>query len=51
LRDKVFCRDVLWRAWVAVQRSGGAPGVDQTTVAEVEQYGVARLLGELATEL
>jgi RNA-directed DNA polymerase len=51
LRDKVFRRDVLWRAWVTVQRNGGAPGIDQTTVAEVEQYGVTRLLDEVATEL
>lgn len=27
------------------------PGVDQTTLVDVEQYGVSRLLGELAAEL
>ena len=48
LRDKVFRRDVLWRAWVAVRRNDGAPGIDKTTLAEVEEYGVARLLDELA---
>jgi retron-type reverse transcriptase len=51
LRDKVFCRDVLWRAWVAVRRNNGAPGIDKTTLGQVEQYGVARLLDELADEL
>lgn len=51
LRDKVFRRDVLWRAWVAVRRNNGAPGIDKTTLAQVEQYGVARLLEELAGEL
>lgn len=51
LRDKVFRRDVLWRAWVAVRRNNGAPGIDKTTLAEVEEYGVARLLDELAAEL
>jgi RNA-directed DNA polymerase len=51
LRDKVFRRDVLGRAWVAVHRNGGAPGIDKTTLAEVEQYGVSRLLDELAAEL
>jgi RNA-directed DNA polymerase len=51
LRDKVFRRDVLWRAWVTVQRNGGAPGIDRTTLAEVEQYGVTRLLDELASGL
>jgi hypothetical protein len=51
LRDKVFRRDVLWRAWVAVRRNDGAPGIDKTTLDQVEQYGVARLLDELASEL
>jgi group II intron reverse transcriptase/maturase len=51
LRDKVYRRDVLWRAWVAVRRNNGAPGVDGTTLAEVEEYGVERLLDEVADEL
>ncbi|WP_169811199.1 reverse transcriptase domain-containing protein [Nocardia amamiensis] len=51
MRDKVFRRDVLWRAWVAVRTNNGAPGVDKTTLVEVEQYGVERLLDELAVEL
>ena len=51
LWDKVYRRDVLWRAWVSVCRNGGAPGIDKTTLADVEEYGVTRLLDELATEL
>ena len=51
LRDKVFRRDVLWRAWVMVYRNQRAPGIDKTTLADVEQYGVTRLLDELAAEL
>src|ERR671921_442234 len=51
LRDKIFRKDVLWRAWVAVFRNDGAPGIDKTTLADVEEYGVARLLDELALEL
>jgi group II intron reverse transcriptase/maturase len=52
LRDKVYRRDVLWRAWLAVRRNNGAPGIDKITLAEVEeQYGVDRLLGELASDL
>ena len=51
LWDKVFRRDVLWRAWIMVHRNGGAPGIDKTTLAEVREYGVTRLLEELATEL
>jgi retron-type reverse transcriptase len=51
LQDKIYRRDVLWRAWVTVQRNGGAPGIDKTSLADVEEYGVVRLLGELAIEL
>lgn len=51
LWDKIYRRDVLWRAWVAVFRNGGAPGIDKTTLADVQEYGVTRLLDELATEL
>jgi len=51
LRDKVYREDVLWRAWIAVRRNNGAPGIGKTTLADVEEYGVTRLLGELAGEL
>jgi RNA-directed DNA polymerase len=51
LMDKVYRRDVLWRGWVMVRTNNGAPGIDQITVAEVEEYGVARLLDEVAVEL
>jgi RNA-directed DNA polymerase len=51
LMDKVIRSDVLWRAWVMVRRNNGAPGIDKTTLAAVEEYGVPRLLGELACEL
>jgi retron-type reverse transcriptase len=51
LGDKVYRRDVLQRAWVAVRRNNGAPGIDAITLAAVEEYGVARLLDELAAKL
>ena len=51
LYDKVHRRDVLQRAWGQVRRNNGAPGIDQTTLAEVEEYGVARLLDELEADL
>ena len=41
----------MQRAWYAVRRNNGAPGIDKTTLADVEEYGVTRLLGELAGEL
>ncbi|MDH2394109.1 hypothetical protein QCN29_36335 [Streptomyces sp. HNM0663] len=48
LGDKVHRRDVLRRAWATVRRNNGAPGIDATTLAQVEEYGIDRLLGELA---
>jgi RNA-directed DNA polymerase len=51
LYDKVCRRDVLQRAWVVVRANNGAPGIDKTTLAGVEEYGIDRLLGELADEL
>ena len=51
LYDKVRRRDVLRRAWALVRANNGAPGIDKVTLAAVEEYGVDRLLGELAAEL
>src|SRR5438128_4106473 len=51
LYDKVYRRDVLERAWGQVRANKGAAGIDRITLAEVERYGVARLLDELAAEL
>jgi RNA-directed DNA polymerase len=51
LHDKVHRRDVLERAWESVRANHGAAGIDQTTIADVEQYGVSRLLDELAADL
>ena len=52
LWDKVFRRDVLWRGWVAVRANNGAPGIDKTTLDQIEhEYGALRLVDELATEL
>jgi RNA-directed DNA polymerase len=41
----------LWEAWERVRRNRGAAGVDRVTLAEVEGYGVERLLGELQVDL
>jgi RNA-directed DNA polymerase len=51
LYDKVYRRDILERAWEQVRRNRGAAGIDQTTIDDVERYGVSRVLDELATEL
>src|SRR5690349_10397469 len=51
LYDKVSRSDVLWRAGVAVRRNNGAPGTGKITLAGVEEYGIDRLPGELASEL
>lgn len=41
----------MWRAWGIVRRDHGAAGIDRTTLAMVEQYGVTRLLDQLAVDL
>jgi group II intron reverse transcriptase/maturase len=51
LFDKVRRRDVLDRAWEDVRRNRGAAGIDRVSLADAEEYGVSRLLGELAAEL
>jgi RNA-directed DNA polymerase len=38
----------LERAWESVRANRGAAGIDQQTIADVERYGIARLLDELA---
>ena len=51
LYDKVHRRDVLERAWELVRANRGAAGIDKQTIADVERYGVTRLLDELAADL
>jgi group II intron reverse transcriptase/maturase len=51
LYDKVYRREVLAEAWRRVRRNRGSAGVDKQTIADVEAYGVDRLLDALATEL
>jgi hypothetical protein len=51
LYDRIYRSDVLWEAWERVRRNRGAAGVDRVTLAEVEAYGVERLLGELQADL
>ena len=51
LYDKVYRRDVLERAWELVRANKGAAGIDRQTITDVEQYGIDRLLDELAADL
>ena len=51
LWDKILRRDVLERAWEDVRRNGGAAGIDRITITDVEEYGVSRLLDEVAAAL
>jgi RNA-directed DNA polymerase len=51
LMDRIWRVDILQEAWRRVKRNRGAAGVDGVTLDAVEQYGVARLLEELAAAL
>jgi RNA-directed DNA polymerase len=51
LYDRIHRGDVLWAAWKRVRANRGAAGVDHQTLADVEAYGVERMLGELQRSL
>jgi RNA-directed DNA polymerase len=51
LYDRIYRPDVLWEAWKRVRANRGAAGVDGMTLAEVEDYGVERMLAELHESL
>jgi len=51
LYDRIWRSDVLREAWRRVRANRGAAGVDRLTLAEVEEYGVERMLGELQRAL
>jgi RNA-directed DNA polymerase len=51
LYDRIFRGDVLEEAWKRVRANRGAAGVDGMTLAEVEAYGVERMLAELQNDL
>jgi group II intron reverse transcriptase/maturase len=51
LMDRIWRSDVLREAWRRVKRNRGSAGVDRETLVEVEQYGIERMLDELAGAL
>jgi RNA-directed DNA polymerase len=51
LFDRIHRSDVLLEAWKRVRKNRGAAGVDRVTLAQVEAYGVERMLGELQQAL
>ena len=51
LYDRIHRSDILWEAWERVRANRGAAGVDGVTLVAVEDYGVHRMLGELAADL
>jgi RNA-directed DNA polymerase len=42
LWDRIHRRDVLQRAWRQVRENRGAPGIDRTTIAQIEERGSRR---------
>lgn len=51
LMDRIWRGDVLQEAWRRVRSNRGSAGVDGETLAEIEQYGVERMLQELGERL
>ena len=51
LYDHIWRDDVLQEAWRRVRANRGAAGVDRETLADIERYGVARMLEEIGVTL
>src|SRR5512142_2695532 len=51
LYDRVHRKDVLRSAWMEVRANQGAPGVDATTIADIEAAGALKFIDGLAAEL
>jgi RNA-directed DNA polymerase len=51
LMDRIWRPDILQEAWRRVKRNRGAAGIDGETLADVEQYGIERMLTELEAVL
>jgi len=51
LYDKVCMWEVLWTAWIRVQRNKGAPGVDGRTIKAIKKEGEVAFIRSIQNEL
>ncbi len=53
LYDRIYRKDVLWKAWLRVRGNDGAPGVDGVSIKQIEaqERGALNLVDELHEEL
>lgn len=51
LFDKVCRWEVLWTAWIRVQRNKGAPGVDGRTILAIKEEGEVEFIRAIQREL
>jgi RNA-directed DNA polymerase len=51
LYDKVYRRDVLGHAYERCRANKGAPGIDDQTFDDIEEYGREKWVGELSEDL
>lgn len=51
LYDRIYRTDVLWTAWQQVKANRGAAGIDQQTIAEIEQQGETAFILDLQQQL
>ena len=51
LYDRICRSDVLQEAWRRVRKNGGAAGVDEQTLRDIEERGVEEFLNEIQKTL
>ncbi|WP_053955014.1 group II intron reverse transcriptase/maturase [Inediibacterium massiliense] len=51
LYDKIYRKDVLEKAWKQVKTNKGSAGVDEQTIADIEDIGVEKILEEIQIQI